>query len=266
MINMALAMFTYAQAQETATVATSNNKTNAQQTVSTEPASTNRTGRHLFVLSGQSNMFHMPADEFAAVVTKEFGEGNVSIAKSAKTGAAIRFWDKDFPWEGEGAPQGRKQPGKPKVTKEEYVARFGELYEKLWASVKTKTDGKPFDSVTFVWMQGESDSNRDPEIYFQSFERVVARLKADLEIDSINIVIGRLSDCGNAQEHWLKFREGQVKYAEAHPNCKWINTDDLNDKVKDDGTTVNDLHYTTEGYKILARRFAEKAIQLIRKK
>lgn len=143
------------------------------------------------------------------------------------------------------------------------MAEFGTLYNKLAAAVDTSSKGKTFDTVTFVWMQGESDSGRSPEVYAESFDRIVSRLKSDLKIDSMNIVIGRLSDYGG--EKWTKFREGQVEYAEEHPNCEWVNTDDLNDKVKDDGTVQNDLHYTQEGYKILAQRFAEKAIALIEK-
>ena len=222
-------------------------------------------GRHLFILSGQSNMYHMPADVFKAVVAKAFGEENVSVAKHAKTGAAIRYWDKDFPWpEDAGIPQGRRKPGKKKKTREEFLAEFGNLYVKLLTAVTKQAEGKTYDTVTFVWMQGESDSNRDPKDYTKSFDRVVARLKNDLKIKSMNIVIGRLSDCGNDAEHWIKFREGQEKYAEEHPNCEWIDTDDLNDNVMKDRTTRNDLHYTKEGYKTLAKRFAAKAIKLIK--
>jgi len=159
-----------------------------------------------------------------------------------------------------GHPQ---RPGKEPKTREAFIAQFGTNYDKLMNSVKRQTAGKEYDTVTFVWMQGESDSGKSTDIYFESFDRIVARLKSDLEVESMNIVIGRLSDYGG--EKWTKFRDRQVKYAEEHPNCEWINTDDLNDKVKDDSTVQNDLHYTEEGYKILAERFAEKAIVLIGK-
>jgi len=43
-----------------------------------------------------------------------------------------------------------------------------------------------------------------------------------------------------------------------------IDTDDLNDK-KDGEKVVNDLHYIKEGYDILGTRFADKAIELIKK-
>jgi len=225
-------------------------------------------GKHLFVLSGQSNMFHMkPSESFTPAVKKVFGEGKVTVTMTAKRGAAIRNWDKDYPWpEGKMVPQGRKRPGHVDKTREEFMADFGGLYDALLKRVKEKVEGETYDTVTFVWMQGESDSQKDsPDLYSDSFDRVVNRLKSDLGIKSMNVVIGRLSDYGGTDsEGWQKMRELQVKQAEAHDDWEWINTDDLNDLVKG-GSTRNDLHYTKEGYKTLGERFAEKAIELVKK-
>lgn len=222
-------------------------------------------GKHLFVLSGQSNMKHMNQDvSFTPAVEKAFGKDNVIVVKNAETGAPLLKWDKDYKWpEGRAVPQGRKKPGQEE--KKELVT--GVLYDSLMATLKKRTEGKSFDTVTFVWMQGETDAGKKTvDIYFESFERVLARLKSDLKIESMNIVIGRLSDSGMNNPEWVKMRELQVKYAEEHPNCAWVNTDDLNDKKKDDGAVENALHYTEDGYKILGERFAEKAIALIQKK
>ena len=220
--------------------------------------------KYLFILSGQSNMHHMKSGSFHATVEKAFGKENVTVVRSAKTGAAIRGWDKDYPWpEGRGIPQGRQKPGKKEKTREEFLAGFGSLYDKMMTRVKQKTEGKTYDMVTFVWMQGESDSG-NPDPYIDSFNRVVDRLKSDLGITSINIVIGRISDSGIEKPTWIKMRELQVKYAEEHPNAEWVNTDDLND-IEKNGEKKNGLHYTKEGYDILGKRFAEKAIALIQK-
>ena len=135
--------------------------------------------------------------------------------------------------------------------------------------MERKAKGQTFDTVSFVWMQGESDTKpRAVEQYFESFERLTSRLKCDLKIDSMNIVIGRLSDYGldrNNKESWIKLRELQVKYAEERAHCDWVNTDDLNNVIRKDGSVGNDLHYTKEGYVTLGQRFAEKAIALIKK-
>jgi Carbohydrate esterase, sialic acid-specific acetylesterase len=226
--------------------------------------STDSAGKHLFILSGQSNMAKMDHDvSFTPAVEKAFGKGNATVVRNAETGAPLLKWDKDYKWpEDRQIPQGRKKEGK--AEKKELAT--GERYDELMAAVKKHTEGKHYDTVTFVWMQGETDAGKKlVELYFESFDRVVARLKSDLKIESMNIVIGRLSDCAINNPEWVRMRELQVKYAEEHPNCTWVNTDDLNDKKKDDGTVENGLHYTEEGYKILGERFAEKAIGLLKK-
>jgi hypothetical protein len=226
--------------------------------------STDSAGKHLFILSGQSNMFKMDQDvSFTPAVEKAFGKGNVTVVKNAKTGAPLLSWDKDYKWpEDRSIPQGRKKPGKEGKTE----LKTGFLYDSLMVAIKKHTEGKRYDTVTFVWMQGETDAGKMMvDLYFESFDRVVARLKMDLKIESMNIVIGRLSDCGIGNSEWVRMRELQVKYAEEHPNCAWVNTDDLNDKKKEDGTVENGLHYTEEGYKTLGERFAEKAIGLLKK-
>ncbi|MDX1681249.1 MAG: sialate O-acetylesterase [Akkermansiaceae bacterium] len=223
-------------------------------------------GKHLFILSGQSNMFHMkPSENFVPAVQKAFGKENIIIASTSKRGAPIRNWDKDYVWpEGRSIPQGRARPGKEKKTREQFVGNFGNLYDKLWNSIEKNTAGKSVKTVTLVWMQGESDSGPEGvKQYFESFDRVVARLKGDLGVNSINIVIGRLSDYGlerKQKESWSKLRDLQVQYCEQRDHCEWVNTDDLND-----GSRGNDLHYTKEGYDLLGQRFAEKAIALIKK-
>ena len=222
---------------------------------------------HLFVLSGQSNMFHLkPAKSFTPAVEKAFGKDKVIVVSNSKRGAPIRSWDKDYPWpEGRAIPQGRKKPGKKEKTREEFLAGFGERYDALMGAFKKHAEGKSYDTVTFVWMQGESDSSPEGvKEYENSFNRVLERLKADLGVKDMNVIIGRLSDYGGHQGAWNDMRELQMKMADAKPNWAWVNTDDLNDREKN-GEMRNDLHYTDEGYVILGQRFADKAIELLGK-
>jgi len=47
--------------------------------------------RHLFVLSGQSNMVGMdPEVSFAPIVAREFGKDQVLVVKNAHSGQSIR--------------------------------------------------------------------------------------------------------------------------------------------------------------------------------
>lgn len=219
-------------------------------------------GRHLFILSGQSNMQRLDSTlSFTPAVEKAFGKDNVTVVKSAKSGAAIRYWDKDYKW-----PEGRPEK-RGRARKEAKPKEFGYLYDPLMEAVKKKTAGNPpYDTVTLIWMQGETDAGEElADVYINSFQRVLARLKSDLKIESINVVIGRLSDWGldipKIKAATERMREIQVTFAEDNPNVEWVNTDDLNDDEK----KGNLLHYHEAGLKILGQRFAEKAIALIKK-
>ncbi len=121
---------------------------------------------------------------------------------------------------------------------------------------------KKYDTVTFVWMQGERDAKeRHGEVYQKSFAGLVKQLSDDLGRDDLNFVIGRLSDCLNkkpGKSHWMEVREAQVAVAEKNPRGAWVDTDDLNGPK--DG-----LHYNKEGYAELGKRFAEKAVELVKK-
>lgn len=215
-------------------------------------------GKHLFILSGQSNMQGMnPKTSFIPVVVKEFGKENVTVVKSSKNGQPIRRWYKDYKY-----PEGVQVKSKGEI---------GLLYDKLIAAVKKATAGKTYDTVTFVWMQGESDAgHRLYGVYADSFKGILAQLENDLKLDSINFVIGRLSDHalhhqkGARKESYIKMREIQVKLAEDDPKGEWVNTDDLNDKIREGGVVFHDGHFTKDGYISLGQRFAEKSIGLIK--
>lgn len=211
-------------------------------------------GKHLFILSGQSNMAGLnPKISFVPTVEKEFGKDNVIVVKSAQGGQPIRRWYKEW-----------KDAKGNKPTK-----GIGDLYDKLMGVVNPAIKDQTIQTVTFVWMQGERDAREQHSaVYEASFKGVLEQLKKDLKITSINFVIGRLSDFdmqNKRYKDWTKVRDVQVKLAKDDPNGEWVDTDDLNNKGKD-GKTKDDLHYTKDGYKILGQRFAEKAIALIKKK
>lgn len=211
-------------------------------------------GKNLFVLSGQSNMAGMdPAISFTPAVSKAFGKENIIVAKSAYSGASIRSWAKS---NHEDPPPTRGRV--PKVR--------GHFYDTLIEKVKTAIKGQGLETVTLVWMQGESDLNNTAyEAYLRA---LLEQLQSDLSFKTINIVIGRISDSGldnpKRLEGRLNIRKVQKEFAEAHPRGAWVDTDDLNDREVD-GEMIHDLHYTKEGYRVLGKRFAEKSIALIRK-
>ena len=210
-------------------------------------------GKHLFILSGQSNMSRLnPDSSFTPTLEAEYGEDNLIVVKSAEGGQPIRRWYKNWkPLHGE----------QPKV--------HNDLYETLMTKVFSAIANQQIKTVTFIWMQGERDAReKHGEVYKQSLEGLYDQLVVDLNREDINFIIGRISDFDmeNAKyPHWTMIRNIQVNLAESNPRFGWINTDDLNDGVNSKGEAIkNDLHMSEEGYAIMGKRFANKAIQLIR--
>ncbi|MFP6894952.1 MAG: sialate O-acetylesterase, partial [Opitutales bacterium] len=165
---------------------------------------------HLLILSGQSNMAGLnPALSFTPTVKKLLAPDDVIVVKSAQGGQPIRRWYKDW------------KPAKGDTPKAD-----GLLYDKLMEVIEKGLGDKKYDTVTFVWMQGERDAKeRHGEVYEKSFAGLVKQLSGDLGRDDVNFVIGRLSDCMNKKpgnSHWMEVRKAQVDVAEKNPRGAWV--------------------------------------------
>ncbi len=212
----------------------------------------NQKGKHLFILSGQSNMEGIrPEESFTPILEAKFGAENIIIVKEAQGGRTIRRWYRD--WKPSDGDFPKAQP---------------DMYELLMDKVYAAIENEKIETVTFVWMQGESDAIKDQgEVYEASLTGLYDQLSNDLKRNDINFVIGRISDYGIANKkyaQWTMIRDIQVKIAESDPHFGWIDTDDLNDGINRKGEYIkNDAHMSADGYVIMGKRFAEKAIQLI---
>lgn len=208
--------------------------------------------KHLFILSGQSNMRRLDLNiSFKPVVRAVFGKDNVIVVKDAKGGQPIRRWYKNW-----------------KPAKGDQPKASGDLYDRLMTKVYDAIKGKMISTVTFIWMQGEKDAvENHGEVYAESLKGLIKQLRQDLGRKDVNFVIGRLSDYGLYEKktsHWQFVRKAQVAVAQTDPRGAWVDTDDLNDGKDKEGQKIkNDIHYSVDGYKILGQRFAEKAITLI---
>jgi hypothetical protein len=211
----------------------------------TEATTKTKAGKHLFILTGQSNMARMdPSESFTPTVQDEFGQENVIIVKRAKGGRAIRRWYKD--WEN---PDGDR------------IEAPGTIYENLMMDVREAIAGAALQTISVVWMQGERDANEGfGGVYADSLRGVMNQFRSDFGRENINFVIGRTSDYDMNNLNypdWTDVRQALMTVAESEPNTVWVNTDDLNGGR-------DRLHYTEEGYKKLGRRFANEAIELIK--
>ena len=210
--------------------------------------------KHLFILSGQSNMQgHRPDEAFNPTVKASLGNEHVIVVQDAMGGQPIQRWWKE--WK---SSDGKK----PEST--------GDLYDRLMSKVRSKINGQKLASISFIWMQGERDAKMSlGTVYESSLRGLYKQLSNDLDRKDINFVIGRLSDFdlkNSRYPHWTMIRKAQVKVAESSRKFSWINTDDLNDGVSRKGKKIaNDLHYSAEGYKKLGKRFAKHALNLIKK-
>lgn len=215
--------------------------------------------KHLFILSGQSNMASLDPDiSFTPTVETALGKDRVIVVKDAQSGQPISRWYKHNI---DATPDGKQSETR------------GDLYVRLLEKVQLAIQGQTLQTVTFVWMQGEADVRETVGVYGACLAGLLGQLKTDLQFENINFVIGRINDYGTKtanpgwnikKDGWEKLRMTQMDFAKSYELGAWVNTDDLNDGKDHKGRLVeNGLHCTVEGYRILGQRFAEKAIALI---
>lgn len=215
------------------------------------PAKTGVPGKavHLFILSGQSNMGAIkPEVAFLPAVQNAFPNDEVLVAKVTSDGTAIRLWYKDW------------KPAEEKQAVEHPEAATGTVYDRVMDKVRKTLGSKTPTTVTFVWLQGESDGKAAASgtPYEESLQGLLTQLRKDLGHDDLNFVIGRINTFGSkraaAWPNWEKVRQAQVKVAESSERGAWVDLDDLGEG----------LHYPKEAYETIAERFAEKAIALVK--
>ena len=211
-------------------------------------------GKHLFILSGQSNMAGLRESEsFVPGVEKAFGKERVIVVKDAHGGQPIRRWFKNWTDAHGSVPEQR-----------------GDLYDRLMMKVNAAIEGESIATVTFLWMQGERDAREQhTSVYAASFKGLLRQLEKDLGRRDLNVVIGRLSDFDMANEtypEWTRLREIQVKLAKTLNRATWVDPDDLNDGFNRKGNAIeDDLHYSVKGYRVFGDRLAAEAIALIKR-
>ena len=214
-------------------------------------------GKHLFILSGQSNMQgHRPDEAFSPMVEKALGKERVIVVQDALGGQPIHRWLKE--WRD---PKGEK----PK--------QIGDLYDRLIGKVNAAIEGQKIKTVCFVWMQGERDAKMGwGTLYEKALLGLHTQLAKDLKWkkNDLGFVIGRLSDfdiSNKRYSHWTRVREAQERVANSNKNFFLVNTDDLNDGLSRKGKAIkDDLHYSAEGYKELGRRFAKFCLKVANQK
>ena len=101
-------------------------------------ASEQKTGKHLFILSGQSNMTGALKNAFASRVAERFGNENAVVVMRQKSGRGIRFWVADY----------RQPPGRGLSDKK--MSSNGMEYKPLIETALAAVKGQSFDTVGFM--------------------------------------------------------------------------------------------------------------------
>jgi len=221
---------------------------------------TQSSGHHLFILSGQSNMRDPLPKSFQAAVQKVFGADKVTVVTLAHPSQPIRRWYKKWHLP-EGQVEALPKDGKAPTPN-------GNLYDALIASVKKATQGKSLTTVSYIWMQGEADAESGwGTVYEESFYGILDQIKADLGVQRVNYVLGRINDYWTTPRGLVDgdlMRYLQQKIGEAHDYGDWVDTDDLNTGVNPwGGYSFADGHFPTPAYAVMGERFARKACLLI---
>lgn len=225
-----------------------------------EPAAAEEEKRHVFILSGQSNMARMnPNDGFLPEAKKLFPNATIAHIKEATGGKPIRNWLAE--WDELAREEGLDPTDFRSKDKVEGSPYFDRIITKIQPYLATKPT-----SITFVWMQGESDEPASAP-YEKSLNALIAKLRKDLEFPEMNVVIARISDAGlkpNPRRRgrdktigWKAVRAAQEAVVAADERAALVNTDDINGP--NDG-----LHYPPEGYVTMGQRMARQAAALIK--
>ncbi|MFK7851622.1 MAG: sialate O-acetylesterase, partial [Akkermansiaceae bacterium] len=125
--------------------------------------------RHLFILSGQSNMAGLkPEAAFLPELKKLLPDDDIQHVKFAKGGQPIRKWVPT--WDKIAAKSDLKPRKDP-----------GAFYEQVLKLAKENiAEGKP-KTITFFWMQGERDGKEKlSAAYEESMKTLIANLRKDL--------------------------------------------------------------------------------------
>lgn len=103
-----------------------------------------------------------------------------------------------------------------------------------------------------VWVQGESDANRnDAPAYAANLERMLARLRADLEAPAMVALLGVNTRFGNGRNAFMpEIMAQQRALAARDPRCRYVDT------AGAETLAPSHTHFTTQGTLEIGRRFA----------
>ena len=217
---------------------------------------------HLFILSGQSNMARMnPNAGFLPEAGKLFKDEEVVYIKVSKGSQPICRWLEE--WRDIAKENGLDEKHIQRIHRGREVALYQPILDQYQEMLK---EHPGLTSVTFCWMQGETDAQAHAQAaYKDALKLLITKLRRDLKRPDMNIVIGRISDYAidKPENGSVAIRKIQREIVDEDARGAWVDVDDLND-IEVDGKMQNDVHYKNpEGYITLGQRFARQGHALV---
>lgn len=168
-----------------------------------------------------------PSISFASTILEQDSTKAVGIINVARGGTSIQDWSKDF--------------------------ADNSLYQSTVKRAKAASTQGEIKGILFF--QGEKDADRDSTGNFRDwnvkFEAFIKDIREDLGIDSLPVVYAQIGK--GDHPIWQEVKRSQEKVNA--PYTDMIKTDDLDYR---DGS----IHFNTEGYVEIGKRFGQKLIEL----
>ena len=199
---------------------------------------------------------------FARRLQKRMPDRKIAIIKYSCGGTSIHLdaarhfgcWDPDY--------RGGQGSGKGVNQFDHCLATF----RHAMADRDIDDDGEEDQLIPagIVWMQGESDGSADREVaesYEANLKRLIDLIRAALRTDDLPVVIGRISDSGQAESgnvwpHGTIVRQAQADFVEKDERATLVtSTDEYN--------YSDPWHYDSAGYIDLGQQFADAMADLV---
>lgn len=161
----------------------------------------------------------------------------VGLIPCALGGSSLDMWQKSFATE-------------KSVDASETL--YGDLLQKA-RTIQPRVAG-------ILWYQGESDAHDQlSKTYLERFEEFVSDVRADLHAPDLPFVTVQLASATNmdwaGEENWDRIREAQRLASERIRGVELVAAADL--------PRVDEIHISTEGYRVLGNRLAKVASRLV---
>ncbi|TWU45272.1 hypothetical protein Q31b_04430 [Novipirellula aureliae] len=177
-----------------------------------------------------------PEIGFANAILQAAPHQKIALIKGSKGGTSLRVdWNPG-------------ESGKPETQ--------GECYRNFCETIRLATEdlkrqNHDFHIQGLLWHQGEADKNSNPETYQERFHVLVDRIKKEVGVDDLPVVVGEVFDNGKRD----KVRTALQAIGNSGPPFGFVSSQGT--KTWDEGT-----HFDAASQLLLGQRYADAVLRL----